>query len=69
MTERSVVSCRYACQTLTLPHPLWISSDQQPWACMRGPAPRLLDDSALCRDCPHWELRGGLVAGPERAAP
>lgn len=69
MNERSVVSCRWACLTLSLPHPLWISSEDQPWTCVRGSVPRLLDDTAVCRDCPNWEPRAGLSDGPGRVAP
>jgi hypothetical protein len=58
MTEPSVVSCRWASQTLLLPYPIWLHSEQHPWTCIRGGVPRLLDDTDVCRDCPNWEPLG-----------
>lgn len=57
MNERSVVSCRWARQTLSLPYPLWLDSEEYPWSCVRRGSPRLLDDTEICRDCPGWEPR------------
>jgi hypothetical protein len=53
----SVVSCRWARQTLFLPYPLWLNSEKTPWTCLRDREPRPLENTELCRDCFRWEPR------------
>ena len=63
MDERSSVeNCRWARLTLRLPYPLWLESENTPWSCLRNAEPRLLDDTAVCHDCPRWEPRRLAVA-------
>jgi hypothetical protein len=68
MTEPSVVSCKWARLTLTLPYPLWIDSERQPWSCVRGEQVRELDDTDRCRVCPYWLPRDVAPTLPRRDA-
>ena len=62
----SVVTCRYARQTLFLPYPLWLNSENYPWTCLRDREPRPLDDTEACRYCPRWEPRRLSVTSDEK---
>lgn len=50
-----VESCKWARMTVRLPYPLWLESEDRPWACMRDKEPRLLEDTDVCHGCPRWE--------------
>lgn len=66
MTEHSVVSCRWARLTLTMPYPIWIDSERQPWTCVRGEQMRELPDTESCRVCPNWLPHIAAPALPRR---
>ena len=53
----SVVTCRWARETLRLPYPHWINAQDVAWTCLRGPEAVPLDDPDICRDCPRWQSR------------
>ena len=48
-------NCRWATSSLSLAAPLWLGAWDSPWACLRDGAPRLLDSTEVCTDCPRWE--------------
>jgi SAM-dependent methyltransferase len=50
-------NCRWAMPTLFLPAPYWWDAEGCPWACVREGAPRILETTEMCADCPYWEAR------------
>jgi hypothetical protein len=48
-------NCRWATPTLLLPEPLWLSSWECPWSCVRDAEVRVLRETEECVDCPRWE--------------
>jgi hypothetical protein len=58
-------TCRWAIPTLFLPAPYWWDAEDRPWACVRDGAPRALETTEVCTDCPYWEPRTrGPLTGP-----
>jgi len=57
--ERRVTTCRWGTPTLFLPAPFWFAAEDCPWACTRGPIPRILETTDPCRTCSQWERKSG----------
>lgn len=65
MDERcSVETCRWARPTVRLPYPYWLDSEDKPWACLREPEPKTLEDTDVCKECPRWDPRHLAVSLP-----
>jgi hypothetical protein len=64
---RTIQACRWAEPTVFLPTPLWTAAENFPWSCNRDGAPRVVQDTTACLDCPRWE--GSAVDGPVRRIP
>jgi 2,3-bisphosphoglycerate-dependent phosphoglycerate mutase len=54
--EHHASTCRWAVPTLFVPVPFWWEAEDRPWTCVRG-APRTLETTEVCADCPYWEPR------------
>jgi SAM-dependent methyltransferase len=46
-------NCRWAVPTVSLPAPYWWDAERCPWACVREGAPRILETTEVCSDCPY----------------
>jgi hypothetical protein len=55
--QPSVVTCRWARESIRLPYPYWLNADNVAWTCLRDGEPHELDDPDICRDCPRWQSR------------
>jgi hypothetical protein len=53
----AAATCRWAEPTLLLARPLWLEAWDTPWTCRRDDAPRPLESTESCVDCPRWEGR------------
>lgn len=71
MAERkSVETCRWGRQTIRVPYPYWLDAEDRPWTCMRDEAPRPLENTDVCHNCPRWQphrLVPGEPPDPSRA--
>lgn len=52
---KAVETCRWARPTIRVPYPHWTEAEDKPWTCMRDEAPRPLEDTDVCRECPRWQ--------------
>jgi hypothetical protein len=50
-------NCQWASPTLFEPAPGWVEAEAAPWTCHRDPAPKHLEDTEICEQCPRWEHR------------
>jgi hypothetical protein len=50
-------TCKWGEQTLQQPMPLWLQAWTYAWTCVSGSAPRVLEVSDECAQCPRWEER------------
>lgn len=55
--KRTAANCQWARPTLFEPDPTWLEASDRPWACERDTAPKPLDTTEICADCPRWEPR------------
>jgi hypothetical protein len=68
-------NCRWATPTLFLADPYWWDAEGCPWACVRERVPRVLENTEVCTDCPHWEAHpktttdGTFTTGLETTSP
>lgn len=61
--RRTPQNCRWAQPTLFLPLPYWLEAWNMPWTCIRDGAPRHLDSTEECSDCPRFEPRADASLG------
>jgi hypothetical protein len=50
-------NCKWAELTVLQPMPLWLEAWTCQWTCLAGGAPRVIEASEECTDCPRWEER------------
>jgi hypothetical protein len=62
-TPHSPRNCRFATPTLYLPLPHWLDAWDSPWSCSRVDAPRLIESTTECVDCPNWKERAEAGIG------
>jgi hypothetical protein len=63
--HQHVHTCRWAVPTLFLPYPLWLSTEDTPWSCVRDGSAEPLETTETCVDCPRFER----VASPQPENP
>ena len=65
--QHGASTCPWAVATLSLAAPAWLDAETAPWTCVRGAAPRVLETTDECVDCPRRTAPAGRTVRPEPA--